>query len=50
LADGAIEPEKVESSSTLKELRPKVIKKGTDGLPPPPPPPQEANINETIIS
>ena len=39
MADGAIEPEKVESSSTLKELRPKVIKKGTDGLPPPPPPP-----------
>ena len=51
LAEAAIEPEKLESSSTLNELRPKEIKNGTDGaLPPPPPPPHEARKTVTIIT
>ena len=50
-AVAAIEPLKVESSSTLKEVNPKVIEKGAgragaDAPPPPPPPPQEEMIIE----
>ena len=48
-ADAAIEPLKVESSSTLKEVNPRVIEKGVAKAcavapPPPPPPPQEEMI------
>ena len=47
-----MEPEKLESSSTLNELRPKEIKNGTDGAlpPPPPPPPQEARTTVMIMT
>jgi hypothetical protein len=49
LAEAAIEPEKLVSSSTLKELGPKEIENGMDGEPPPPPPPpHEDSIIETI--
>jgi hypothetical protein len=49
LAEAAIEPEKLESSSTLNEFRPKEIKNGTDGLLPPPPPPPPHETKATVI-